>query len=84
MVKKTDIREKIEYLKKDIQLSNDEIRNAAKFILHHRKCKTICQSIGQTKYCISFHECSIGSWVTIICGKCHVEMDISDKVRSNW
>ena len=67
-----------------MKLSNKEAENATSFIVEHRKCKTICQSMSQTHYTIALHTCAIGSWVIIKCGKCHAEKDISDDVRINW
>ena len=71
-------------LMKQMRLSQSEVEQAFQFINKHRTCTTPCRSIGQTQYTIAFHTCSLGSWVTIDCGKCHNKMNISDEVRLNW
>ncbi len=84
MAKKKEFEEKISYLLRDMKLSVKEAKNAARFIIKHRSCPTICRSFCQTKYEITFSVCSVGSWVTIKCDKCSKHRDISDDVRSNW
>ena len=76
--------EERDYLKNEMRLSDKEVTSAIRFIQKHRKCKTICQSIGQAHYTISFSDTSIGSYVKITCEKCHKEKHISDDVRSNY
>lgn len=81
---KDEIKERISYLKSDMKLSDKEAENAAMFIQKHRKCYTICQTLGRIRYIISYHEGSIGSFIRIQCTNCNKEKDISDEVRSNW
>ena len=84
MSRKTEIQERALYLKRDMKLSVIEAEYAAKFIRKHRRCKTICQSLGRIRYIVSFHDGSLGTYATIKCENCNEEEDISDEVRSNW
>ena len=81
---KDEIKERISYLKRDMKLSDKEAEYAARFIRKHRRCKTICQSLGRIRYIVSFHDGPVGTYVTIKCENCNEKDDISDEVRSNW
>lgn len=75
--------EEEDYLKKTMRLSDNEVKNAVRFLEKHRCRTTICRSM-KIQYTISFCETSIGSFVKIQCGICDKEKEISDEIRSNW
>jgi len=77
-------KEEVEFLVKTMRLSNEEAKNAAKFIKTHKNCTTESRSFNNVKYTITFSETAMGSFVKIQCEKCHKEKDISDDIRCNW